>query len=450
MPLSGSDLSFIQPAALWAMAALAIPILIHLFNRSRGRLVHIGHINLIKKARKLKVTELKLAQWLLLLLRIALLVLAALLLAGLARPGLQSSSLDTAYVTPAWLTTGSPPQIADLLQRYSDPQASRIFILQDGYPLLTQATASELRAGKIADAGVSNIWPLLADRLSVQQHLGEVEVYAVDLLSQFGAARPILPRSIKWNLSHPPAADFASHADTRVTIGFDPQHQPDAEIIRAALLSLKAHRLPGLNWEMLPIDKLRPAQLRSDWLILLSDHGLSEEQFAQLTTPVTILSDAKTGTSDAGNTYAVANQFEYLRLPYYPFTQFRSSLTCEGKDDLYSVLSNNAGQPVIQTGQHGKARLVEFNSRFGLRWSSIAAQATFPDLLLQLMQSDKQRQQSFADARVLAEQLQVAGEPATVSPTPLPRRSLQQLLAALMVLLWLLERWLSERSRREQ
>lgn len=448
MPLTGSGLSFLHPAAWWGMAAIAIPVLIHLFNRSQGRLVRIGHIDLIKNARKLKVTELKLAQWLLLLVRIALFVLAGLILAGLARPGLQSSSLHTAYVTPAWLASSSPLQITDLLQRFSDPKTSRIYVLQEGYPLLDQDTAIGF-SGSHTAADVSDIWPLLADRLSIQQHLGDVDVYAVDLLQQFGSARPIMPRSVNWHLGHPPVADAAGQADIRVTIGYDPQHKPDVDIVRAALFSLKAHRIPGLNWEIASIDKLSASQLQSDWLILLSDSGLSDEQFAQIKTPVTILSDAKTDNNSDSPATASANPVEYLRLPYYPFTQFRSNLIGSANDELYSVLSNNAGLPIIQTGQSGKARLVKFSSRFDQRWSTIAAQATFPELLLQLMQSDFERQQSFADARVLPTQLQVADGPESDSPAPLPRRSLQQLLAALMVLLWLLERWLSERRLRE-
>jgi hypothetical protein len=63
------------------------------------------------------------------------------------------------------------------------------------------------------------------------------------------------------------------------------------------------------------------------------------------------------------------------------------------------------------------------------------------------MLTEPQQQQFFADARVMAEDLQAVQISDTA--TPLPRRSQQQLLAALMIFLWLLERWLSERRRRE-
>ena len=72
-----SGLSILTPAAWWALAALAIPLLIHLFSRSRGRLVYTGHIDLIRQARRVKVTELRLTQRLLLMVRLGIFTLAA-------------------------------------------------------------------------------------------------------------------------------------------------------------------------------------------------------------------------------------------------------------------------------------------------------------------------------------------------------------------------------------
>ena len=115
MPFTPSGFSLMTPMALWSLLALGIPVLIHLFNRSRGKLVRIGHIDLIRKARRLQVTEIKLEQWLLLLLRLAIFMLAALILAGLARQGLDSSDSPAIYVTPTWLRTATSAQVNDLL-----------------------------------------------------------------------------------------------------------------------------------------------------------------------------------------------------------------------------------------------------------------------------------------------------------------------------------------------
>jgi len=447
MPFSGSGWTLFHPVALWGLAALAIPVLIHLFNRSRGRLVRIGHIDLIKEARKLKVTELKLAQWLLLLLRMILFALAGLLLAGLARQGLQSSQLDSVYVTPAWLAAAQPQQITDLLQDNSDPASSRLFLLQDNYPVLTEELVGTLRDNQDSQVLARNIWPLLSDRLSIQQHLGNVEVYAVDLLQQFGSERPALAKNVDWHLSHPPAIETSGLLKLKAVIAHDAQHTADADLIRAALVSLKEYRLPGLTWEMVDAANLDTAEMQADWLFILADAGLTDGQFGQLSAPVTVLSDAISGNQEDDMPDNRAIDGAYLRMPYYPFSRFTVSRTGRANDGLQNILSTYDGVPVIQTGQQGMASLVQFNSRFLLGWSSVALQPEFPELVLQLMLSEPQQQQFFADARVLPADLQAFQ--ASDSATPLPRRSQQQILAALMILLWLLERWLSERRRRE-
>ena len=444
--MSGLGLSLIHPAALWGLAALLIPILIHLFNRSRGRLVRIGHIDLIKNAQKLKVTELKLDQWLLLLLRLALFGLTGLILAGLARPGLQSSQLDTAYVTPAWLNSSEPQQLKELLQQYADARTSRIYILQEGFPPLNEESAAKLRQQGLP-LSARNIWPLLTERLSIQQHLGEVDVFATDLLQQFGSLRPQLPKKVVWHLSHPPAQKIVSDGNIKALVAFDASQQADADIVRSALVSLQAHRLPGLSWNMVETSSLGNAWFENDWLFLLSDKQLTAEQLSQIKKPLTVLSDATDNTNNSQVSGQEARAGA-LRLPFYPFSQFSLSRYGLAEEDLDDILTTADGIPVIQAGRRGNARIVHFNSRFDRNWSSISEQLEFPELLLQLMQEDE-LQSSFSAARILPGQL-LTNEAFNDQQTPVPRRSLQQLLAALMILLWLAERWLSERRRDER
>ena len=122
-----SGLSVVNPAAWWALLALCIPLIIHLFSKSRGRLVRIGHIDLIRQARKLQVTELKLTQWLLLFLRLAIITLACLILAGLATAGLNSSNANTIYLTANWLSNANTADLTELLNDADQAAESRIF-----------------------------------------------------------------------------------------------------------------------------------------------------------------------------------------------------------------------------------------------------------------------------------------------------------------------------------
>lgn len=430
-----SGLSLFSPVGLWALLALAIPILIHLFNRSRGRLVRIGHIDLIKQARRLKVTEVKLTQWLLLLLRLGIFTLAALMLAGLASPGLESSEKPTAYVTAAWIRAVQPELINELLARND-----RVFVLQPGYVPLDATMADEIRQTPLETSSIRNIWPLLAERLSLEYHGGAVDVYATDLLQQFGTSRPALPRAVNWNLTHPLQVPEIRNLPNRVAIAYDMERQQDAELFRAALTSLKAQRIPGLTWEMTDSRHITPQQLNSDWLIYLSEDQLTPAQQALISTPTTLLMDA------VGE--PVPGSIEYVSLPFYPFSSFRLNGLASSTDDAQTLIATSDGTAVLQEYQAGPARILHFNSRFNPQWSSIAQQPEFPELLLHLMLSKQALTRTFSDAAITIDQLN-AGTPGQAPDIPLPRRSLQSLLAILLVLLWVTERWLSERKQRE-
>lgn len=448
-----SGLSFMQPAALWALATLVIPVLIHLFNRSRGRLVKIGHINLVRNARKLKVTELKLADWLLLLLRVCLFALAALILAGLALPGLSRSNKATAYVSPAWLASAEPQVVSELLQQYSDKRTSRIFLLQDSFPALDEQLAGRVRNQAQQSQQIRNIWPLLTERLSLEHHLGTVAAFAVDNIAQFGASRPSLPRAVSWQLAHHDTSTASRPMPVTAVVAYDMQHSADAEVLDAALSSLKAHRLPGLSWDLIEFKNLTAQQRNVDWLILLTDSPEITRISDSTTSPKVILTDA------FGASMTTATR--QLLLPFYPFSHFRVNRTGDseafgvsgGLGDAggyqHNLLSLPDNVPLLQQSQQGITREIHFNSRFNPAWSSIAQQPEFPELLLQLLMTDEQQEKSFAEASVLPAQLQPDID-TKVSATPLPRHSLQGLLAALMVLLWLAERWLSERKPRAQ
>ena len=70
---------FLQPLWLWALAALAIPVLIHLFNFRRPRRLAFSNLAFVRQVNREVVQRVRLKQWLLLLLR--LLAIAALVLA---------------------------------------------------------------------------------------------------------------------------------------------------------------------------------------------------------------------------------------------------------------------------------------------------------------------------------------------------------------------------------
>ena len=442
-------MSLFTPAGLWALLALAVPILIHLFNRSRGRLVRIGHIDLIRQARRLRVSEVRLAQWLLLLLRLGIFTLAALLLAGLARPGLQSSSTATAYVTPAWIRTASPASLDELIK--TRQQGTRIKVLQPGFVPLDRNVATDIRQTPLDATNINSVWPLLAERLSVEHHSGPVDVYATDFLLQFGHSWTALPGEVNWNIAHPEAAPALNSWPASVVIAHDRERRQDAEYFRAALASLKAHRIPGLSWELVEARHISAQQLNADWLIFLSGNELTADQQALISTATTVLMDGDGDRAgDPPHSDLPQSSEAHVTLPFYPFSAF--SLVDPGtsvtSSDAVLLLTTADGQPVLQETRAGPVRILSFNGRFNPQWSTVTQQAEFPELLLHLMLSRQQQTGAFAGARINPQLLRSGSDQSTAG-IPLPRRSLQSLLAMLLALLWIAERWLSERKRNE-
>jgi hypothetical protein len=445
MAFSLSGLSVLTPNALWALLALLLPILIHLFNRSRGRLVPIGHIDLVRQARRLRVTEVKLAQWLLLLLRLAIFTLAALILAGLARPGLDSRSGSTTYVTSEWLKTTSPENIEAVLIEAEEASTNSIFLLQPGFPSLDRSRLDKFGQQMPPTAtDFSNVWPLLAERLSVEHHVGEVTVHATDYVLQYGVDRPSLPRDVDWVLTHPESAPVMSSNAIRVVIVTDDNHADEATLLGDTLAVLKQHRLSGLTWSTTGSDTLNEAQPNADWLIFLTESDANLRQLALINSATTVLSFAM-GTTE--------NVQQIIKLPFYPFSTFRLNRYTKMDADVESawktLLATADGSPLLQESRSGPLRLLHFNSRFNPHWGSITQQAEFPELFLQLMLNEQQQLSRFADARTDLTQLK-SDLVKTGMDGPLPSRSLQGLLALLLVLLWITERWLSERRPREQ
>lgn len=443
MPGVFSGLSVVTPAAWWALLALGIPLLIHLFSRSRGRLVRIGHVDLIRKARKVRVTEVKLTRWLLLLLRLGIFTLAALILAGFSKAGLNSSDAPTVYLTLNWLNTSDPQAIQTVFSEARQKPGSRVFLLQPGFPKADPEMLETPGQQPLPDSGdSSNTWTLLSERLSLEHHYGKVTVYATDHMLQFGLHKPALPREVDWRISHPqlsPATDFGT---IRAMIIYAPDRADDAALLDSVLSTLKEHRLPGLLWETVAANQSGELPGNTDWLIRLENEALDPALFAQIKGPTVILTDAGDREPEEVS--------QFVSLPFYPFTTFRLERFTRHKADgnAMALLRTRDGNSLLHESHFDDVRLLQFNSRFNPRWNSLTQQAEFPELLLQMMSGPGQEERRFSNARVSPANLQTGHDTSAID-IPMPSRSLQGVLAILLVFLWIGERWLSERKRRE-
>ena len=254
MDLPGAWL-LLAPAGLFGLLAIAIPVAIHLISRGRGRPVLIGNIELVRPARRARVTSLRLTQRLLLLLRVAIVIVAALLLARLALQGIGSADADVSYVTPGWLRSVTDAERAELLS-----PAARV--LTAGYP-----EAHGYQPG-IADPDY-DVWPLLAERLSTLRHAGTVDVYTEPSLAVFGRHRPRLPNEVNWHLAT--AAAETEALESRGLVIHDPDRADDVRRLELALTALKRHRVPRLQWATCFEDDTACRSGPRDWVMWLAD-----------------------------------------------------------------------------------------------------------------------------------------------------------------------------------
>jgi hypothetical protein len=357
------------------------------------------------------------------------------MVAGLAQTGLQSSEANTTYVSPAWIRSADEASLSNLLER-----DSRTMLLNPDFTHLDRALTDRIRQTPFGPSDISNIWPLLTERLSLENHGGTIDVYAINYLTQFGAIQTRLPHKINWHITRPAAKPAPGKRTLNAVIVYDAVRRDDAEIISTALATIKAHRLPGLTYRLASSEQINEKELDSDWFFLLTEQPLTSGQLSRIKPSATVL-------MDTGKEIKSEQQF-WATLPYYPFSNFSISRMGRAETGSRSLVVAGKGIPIFLEKHEDRIRILQFSSRFNPAWNSLTRQPEFPEFLLQLMLGEEQQTQSFADARVDAYWLQLDRDSADAN-IPLPRRSLQSLLAILLALLWITERWLSERKARD-
>ena len=124
---------FLNTTLLWALAAVALPLLIHLLTRRKLRVVTVSTIAFLKRLEKEKIRQLKLRQLLLLLLRM---LIVALLVLAFTRPTLrrehsalaQRAAASAVFIVDNSLSMASASEGASLLAQARN-QAQRLAAL---------------------------------------------------------------------------------------------------------------------------------------------------------------------------------------------------------------------------------------------------------------------------------------------------------------------------------
>ncbi len=184
---------FASPLWLAALAALGIPLALHLWSRRPRQVIRVGTLRHLGEVPPARARSTRLSEPLLLLLR--LLILAAIVFA-LAGPRVPGATLGR----PARLLLLDPALYADPLLDSLNASRATVRLISPGLP----ERRLPLAPGDTA-APPLPLWDALrqADRLVADG--GTLEVYARPRLARLGAVRPSLRSSVRWHAPAPGA-----------------------------------------------------------------------------------------------------------------------------------------------------------------------------------------------------------------------------------------------------
>ena len=178
----------LNPAYLWALLGLAVPVAIHLWSRKEGRTIKIGSIELLREKDPKRSSNIRPNEFWLLLLRMLALTLLVFILAEpriIAKP---ENSPITYLVEPSLLSHNEVIAILDTL----DPEAVRL--LQQGFP--------EYKKEDLQDPSETpNYWQLAAKMETL--NTDSIVVFTRALIPGIKGKRPQINRNINWLIINP-------------------------------------------------------------------------------------------------------------------------------------------------------------------------------------------------------------------------------------------------------
>lgn len=280
-------MNFLQPAYLWALSALAVPLAIHLLSRKEGKVLRMGSLRHVRETPTRQFKSIRLNEYLLLALRMIILGLLAFLLAGWYLDNLKDHS-KWLVVEPGVETRSDLKSLYDSLSESGFERRS----LQPGFP--------ETTVGEPLPNDYSSRIEELA-RLPVE----EVVVVATNRLAGFRGPLVSLPENVTWFVVDSSPAEteldkvlmdnkkvytrtgaFRSAGTTyktvrttgnegrvrdtvSVVVAFDSEFETDKSIINAVLTAVKNEAA-----DVIVISTVKAADVvnpSADWLIWLSE-----------------------------------------------------------------------------------------------------------------------------------------------------------------------------------
>jgi hypothetical protein len=430
-----------NPIWLLALAAISIPVIIHLWNIKPGKTLKVGSISLFTESSPSSSRSFKLLDILLLLLRCLLLTLLALLLAvPLLQQHLKTSKAKGWILIP----------YADFNQAYRKFQPKIDSLAKTGYevhffrPDFLKQDLNELVNNKTLPDSTQkkdslNYWALinqLTDRVSSAT---PVELFTPNTITHFRGEKPVTSLHINWHTYTPAdsvnnwlagawltdngsirvmqgtstpsgttyqyndvknggqnssaysvAIDkglpFVNLQDTKIPVDTAIPHiaiytdkaEVDASYLKAALQAIA--QLTGRNMVIKLYNHADAIPVNQDWIYWLSEKPVD----TTLSAKTKNLFSYEAGKITEVNSWISNNESHTITQRQIKIALYKTIITkiTNGRP----IWTDGFGNPILSAGQKGRSIQYHFYSRFNPTWNELVWDDEFPKWLLTLTQ----------------------------------------------------------------
>ncbi len=446
-----SDLFLLNPIALVGLVSLLIPILIHLFNPSRGKLILIGNIDLIKKAKNIRLIEIKINQWLLLFIRLITFFLLSLMLADLVSQYKQDYEKQTkVFFSPDWLNNATETELDEVRTQHA---ADLMFLLAPDFAELSLVSFAS-PSGKInypfSKITIDALLAELGDRdfLSEKNIIYTTNRAAAYLVDQSDV---LSNPHLQWRIKSVNRTTEQSVV-LNISVFYSPSRIDDYQYLKLAFntlakvseIKLEVSYYPEI---ILGNDNLEDSLsgTKTDWIFWLSEKPVPTllKQQTKQGSYLFVDMQGDLSLSKSNQQKPVAIQIEQF------WNNFYSAQLPPLQPNYKPIWHNASGQIALSEKNYQGGKIFQFNSRFHPDWNDLIKTIQFPVFLAKLFSDSprltSQRQVSLSRLTDPREKPVSTKENDKEAKTVL--KSIRPFLLMLLCVLWLIERLLSERRQ---
>ena len=245
-----------NPWALWALCALVIPLIIHLISKGRSTLIKFANISLIDAVKPKNMRQLQLTEFWLLVTRLLLLFVSILLLAQVLLVKPPSSFERVTLVTPQWLNISDDKERNSLINLSAD---APIYLLSGDSEILSKSTLINWPHSQRANSQTLTMENIDLNLYYLSQSFGQkviFDVFVTDYAAQFSETKLLTALDINWHVRNTTVDNSNTDkintikpydGDMDVAIIYDQNRTEDIAYIQQALNAIQSIAAPNLS-----------------------------------------------------------------------------------------------------------------------------------------------------------------------------------------------------------